>query len=94
MRAAAASAELLAAHHGDEARARRGLAELAAPAVVHGRDHGELVGVELDQVGGDALHGGRRKERRVGVARLQAVVDVRGVLPGLVLGRDQHGDEA
>ena len=86
-------AHLLATHHGDEARARRRLAELAAPAIVHGGGQGELVDVELDQVSSDPLQRRRREEGRIGVLRLEPVVDLRGVLPRIVVGRDQHRDE-
>jgi hypothetical protein len=72
----AAAAVPLVPHHRNEAGARRRLTELAAPAVVHGGDQRELVDIELDQVGGDALHRRRREERRIGVPPLQAVVDV------------------
>ena len=50
--------------------------EFAAPAVMHGRDQCELVGVELDQVGSDALQGCGGEEGRLGITGFESIIDV------------------
>ncbi len=57
---------------GGEVGARLALALGEAPAVVHRRQHQELVGVELEQVRDDALHRRRRVQRRFGMRRSSA----------------------
>jgi hypothetical protein len=76
-----------------EVPARLGLALGKAPAVVHRRQHGELVGVELEEMRDDALHGRRRVERGLRVAALELVEDRARVLDGDVVGCHEHRDE-
>ena len=84
---------LRVARAGSEIRAGLGFALREVPAVVHGRQHQELVGVELEEQRDGAQQGRARVERRSRHARLERVEDLAGVLPGLVLGRDQDRDE-
>ena len=79
--------------HRDEVGTRLRDALREAPAVVHRRQQHELVGVELDEVRGEALHGRCRIERGRRDARFEAIEDVARVLPGLVLGCDDDRDE-
>ena len=79
--------------HGGEVGARLGDAGGEAPAVVHRRQHQELVGVELEEVREHAQHRIAGIERRIGEARLEVVEDDAGVLPGLVAIGDDDRDE-